>query len=84
MGPKNPHAGMPPRNLPDKPGSFANAWEDSCPMKWKFGPKTCLKVATRLMRIFFEVYISGIDCTQIELANFKWYPSKDSFAYQTN
>lgn len=42
MGPKNPHAGMPPRNLPDKPGSFANAWEDSCPMKWKFGPKTCL------------------------------------------
>jgi len=27
MGPKNPDAGMPPRNLPDKPGSFANAWE---------------------------------------------------------
>ena len=44
----------------------------------------CLKVATRLMRIFLEVYISGIDCTQIELANFKWYPSKDSFTYQTN
>ena len=42
MGPKNPDAGMPPRNLPDKPGSFANAWEDSCPMRWRFGPKTCL------------------------------------------
>jgi hypothetical protein len=27
MGPKNPDAGMPPRNLPDKPGNFAEAWE---------------------------------------------------------
>ena len=51
MGPKNPDAGMPPRNLPDKPGSFANAWEDSCPMRWRFGPKkTCLVLfeSTRL------------------------------------
>eukprot|EP00435_Cladocopium_sp_Y103_P061054 s1327_g22.t1 len=27
MGPKNPDAGMPPRNLPDQPSNFAEAWE---------------------------------------------------------